>query len=196
MISAAFMSYIFVTAFTPGPNNLMALTNAAKFGLRRGVTFCLGVLLGFLIDMSLCALLTTALYTSIPKVEPFMKGIGALYMLYLAFTVFRDKKTKQKKAEKDILNPSSMFTGAIMQLVNVKVIIYGITSMTAFVLPNAKSSSGVILGILLLSIVGFLGTLTWAVFGSLFQSIFTKYHKQTNIIMALLLVYCAMMVLK
>lgn len=195
MISVAFMSYIFVTAFTPGPNNLMALTNAAKFGLRRGVTFSAGVFLGFLIDMSLCALLTTALYTSIPKIEPFMKGIGALYMLYLAFTVFRDKP-KKEKTEESFLNPSSMFTGTIMQLVNVKVIIYGITSMTAFVLPNAQSNGGIILGILLLSVVGFLGTCTWALFGSLFQSIFTKYHKQTNLIMAMLLVYCALMVLK
>ncbi|MGF2940904.1 LysE family transporter [Enterococcus xiangfangensis] len=195
MISTAFISYIFVTAFTPGPNNLMALTNAAKFGLRKASIFCLGVLAGFLIDMSLCALLTTVLYASIPKVEPFMKGIGALYMLFLAFTVFRDKP-KQKKSEKNFLNPSSMFTGTIMQLVNVKVIIYGITSMTAFVILNTQSSSGVILGVLLLSIVGFLGTFTWAVFGSLFQNIFTKYRKQTNIIMALLLVYCAVMVLR
>ena len=195
MISVAFLSYIFVTSFTPGPNNLMALTNSAKFGIRKSLNFCSGVFIGFLIDMSLCAVLTTALYTSIPKIEPFIKGIGALYLLTLAFTVFRDK-TKRKKSEKSFLNPSSMFTGAIMQLVNVKVIIYGITSMSAFVLPNTQTNGGIILGILLLSLVGFLATCTWALFGSLFQKIFTKYFKQTNLIMALLLVYCAVMVLK
>lgn len=195
MISVAFLSYIFVTSFTPGPNNLMALTNSAKFGLRKAFIFCSGVFIGFLIDMSLCAILTTALYASIPKIEPLIKGIGALYMLFLAFTVFRDKP-KREKSEKSFLNPSSMFTGAIMQLVNVKVIIYGITSMTAFVLPKTQTNGGIILGILLLSLVGFLATCTWALFGSLFQNIFTKYFKQTNLIMALLLVYCAVMVLK
>ena len=195
MISAAFISYIFVTAFTPGPNNLMALTNAAKFGLRKACAFCSGVFFGFLIVISLSAFLTTALYSSIPKIEPIMKIIGALYMIFLAVSIFRDKP-KRNDSKKTILNPSSLFTGTIMQLVNVKVIIYGITSMTTFIIPNTQSTIGIVSGILILSMVGFLGTLTWALFGSFFQSLFIKYQKQTNFIMAVLLVYCAVMVIQ
>lgn len=195
MFSIAFFSYIFLTAFTPGPNNFMALANAAKYSLKRSLIFCLGVFFGFLIDMTLCAVLTSVMYSSIPIIEPYMKILGALYMLFLAFTVYRDKPKTEKK-KRQFLNPSSLFTGMIMQLVNVKVIIYGITAMTSFVLPNAHSVIDIIVGILLLAIVGFLGTCTWAIFGSAFQNLFVKYHKQTNIVMALLLVYCAVMVLK
>lgn len=195
MISVAFISYILVTAFTPGPNNLMALTNAAKFGLRKGIIFSSGVFLGFLIDMSLCAFLTTALYNSIPMIEPIMKVIGALYIIFLAINVLRDKQNKQDDEESQ-LNASSFFTGAIMQLINVKVIIYGVTAMTTFVIPTAQSIVGIISGILFLSTVGFLGTVSWALFGSLFQNVFIKYHKQMNLIMAILLIYCATMILK
>ena len=44
---------------------------------------------------------------------------------------------------------------------------------------------------LLLAFIGFLFTLCWALFGSLFQLLFSKYARITNTLMALLLVYCA-----
>ena len=49
--------------------------------------------------------------------------------------------------------------------------------------------------IALLSFIGFLFTLCWAVFGTVFQVLFSTYAKITNIIMAILLVYCAISVL-
>ena len=39
----AFLSFAFLTAFTPGPNNIMALTLAGTYGFRKGFRFCLGV---------------------------------------------------------------------------------------------------------------------------------------------------------
>ena len=48
-----FLSYAVVTAVTPGPNNLMSLSNAGRLGFRRAFPFNLGIWAGFAIVMLL-----------------------------------------------------------------------------------------------------------------------------------------------
>jgi threonine/homoserine/homoserine lactone efflux protein len=141
--------------------------------------------------MSLCAVFTSALFQYIPAVTPVMKCIGALYILSLAISVFRDKPAKSDA--KQYLKPESPITGIIMQFVNIKVIMYGITALSSFVLPYSQSLTVIVIIVIILSLTGFLGTCCWALFGSLFQRLFEKHRKIINTIMALLLVYCAVM---
>lgn len=185
---AAFFSYVFLTAFTPGPNNIMSMSNAMKYGFKKGFPFNLGVLFGFLIDMSVCAVFTGFLYDFIPAVESFMLYIGAAYILFLAWTIWRDKPHEDKKG---LNQTNTVLSGMILQFVNVKVILYGITAMSAFVLPYYKGILPVSGFVIVLSAVGFLGTCSWALFGAVFERIFTKYNNILNAVMALLLVYCA-----
>ncbi|HWJ02835.1 MAG TPA: lysine transporter LysE, partial [Verrucomicrobiae bacterium] len=32
---AAFLSYVLVTSFTPGPNNIMSMSNASRYGFKK-----------------------------------------------------------------------------------------------------------------------------------------------------------------
>lgn len=186
---AAFASYLFLTAYTPGPNNIMAMTNSAKFGLKSSLKFCLGVITGFAVAMVLCAVFTTLLFKYIPAIEPFMKWVGAAYILFLAYTIFMDKP--HKGGEKAQLNPTGYLTGVLMQFVNVKVFLYGITALSTFVLPYNRSFSAVIFALVILDAVGFSAVCCWALFGSLFQRFFENHRRILNAVMALLLVYCA-----
>lgn len=185
---AALLAYTFITAFTPGPNNIMAMSNSVRYGFSKAFVFCFGVLAGFLVDMSLCALGTAFLYDFIPTIQPVMRWIGAAYILFLAIVVFRDKGGADSEGEK---NTSGFLNGVVMQLVNVKVILYGITALSTFVLPFHRSVGALILAVLFLSVVGFAGTSCWALFGSLFQNFHARNRRAVNIVMALLLVYCA-----
>lgn len=189
----AFFSYIFLTAFTPGPNNIMAMSNSAKVGFRRGLRFCIGVFLGVLAITSLCAIFTSLLFQYIPAVTPVMKWVGALYILSIAAVIFLDRPAKAKK---QFLNPENMLTGMIMQFVNVKVILYGLTALSTFVLPHYRSPGSILLTVAVLSLTGFAGTCCWALFGSLFQRVFNSHRKLLNSAMALLLVYCAVISLR
>ncbi|WP_312815044.1 hypothetical protein [Sedimentibacter sp.] len=36
---SAFISYAFITSFTPGPNNIMSMTNATKYGFKKSLPF-------------------------------------------------------------------------------------------------------------------------------------------------------------
>lgn len=65
-----------------------------------------------------------------------------------------------------------------MQFVNVKVILYGITTFSTLVLPYFSGVWQVSLFILILTIVGFSGTCCWAMFGSIFSKVFAEHKKR------------------
>ncbi len=189
---AAFFSYVFLTALTPGPNNIMSMANAGKYGLKKSFPFNLGILAGFLLVMSCCAVFSTLLYDLIPAIEPVMLAGGAAYILWLAWTVWRDKPHSEKKG---IGRTNSFVTGMALQFINVKVILYGITAMSSFILPYYRDIADVFQFAVLLSVVGFASTCCWAVFGAAFERFFKKYSKILNAVMALALVYCAVTML-
>ncbi|MBQ8836202.1 MAG: LysE family transporter [Clostridia bacterium] len=189
---AAFFSYIFLTAFTPGPNNIMSMTNAGKYGFKKSFPFNLGIFAGFLTVMSACAAFTSLLYSVIPSVEPFMLFIGAAYILWLAWTIWRNKPSKGKKG---LAATNSFTSGMVLQFVNVKVILYGITALSSYVLPYYHGFWSVALFVFILAFVGFAGTCAWALCGAAFEKFFAKHEKVLNAVMALLLVYCAVTML-
>ena len=66
---AAFVSYVLITTFTPGPNNIMSMSNASRYGFKRSIMFNVGVFLGFFLIMALSALFSVALYGLIPSIN-------------------------------------------------------------------------------------------------------------------------------
>lgn len=78
-----------------------------------------------------------------------------------------------------------------LQFVNVKIILYGITALSTFVLPQTQALSWIIGVSVLLAMIGTFGNVCWALAGHLFQRLFRQYGRQLNIVLALLLVYCA-----
>ncbi len=185
---AAFFSYTFLTAYTPGPNNILAMTNASRDGLKRTLSFLAGIFTGFIVVMSACAAFSSLLYEFIPSIQPVMLWIGAAYILWLAWTVWRDKPRMGKSSS---TGSNSFLSGMLLQFINVKIILYGITAMSSYVLPHYHNAGTIALFALLLSFIGTSGCCCWAVFGALFERLFKKYRKALNLIMALLLVYCA-----
>jgi len=133
----AFLSYVFLTTFTPGPNNIMSMSNASRYGFRKSLKFNLGIFFGFTIIIALCSFFSMTLYSLIPSIKPVMTLIGASYILFLAWKTY--KSTPHKKTE-DNKNTNSLFAGLFLQFVNPKVILYGITTVSTFIVPYYKSS--------------------------------------------------------
>lgn len=183
----AFLSFIFITAYTPGPNNIMSMSHASKLGFRKSFPFNLGILAGFSIVMTLCALFSTVLYAMIPKIKPVMLVIGAGYMLYLAWKIWKSDSNIHVQDTKI----SSFRSGCLLQFVNPKIMVYGITAMSSYILPVFHDPLILSWFVLLLSLVGFSGTVCWAIFGAVFSRFFQEHSKLLNGILALLLVYCA-----
>lgn len=183
-----FLSYVFVTTFTPGPNNIMSMTNANRDGFKKTIKFNFGVFAGFLVIMLACSYFNLLLFNLIPSIKIFMSIIGSTYMLYLAYKIYTSKSVE---GEGDNTHINSFLTGLIMQFVNVKVILYGITVFSSFIIPYYSNPASQVLFSLLLAFIGFVSTTCWALFGALFQKLLSKYRKAFNIIMSLLLIYSA-----
>jgi threonine/homoserine/homoserine lactone efflux protein len=183
---APFLSYIFIIAITPGPNNIMTMNLAAKVGFKKCMPFYFGFLTGFTIVMFLCLLFSSVLYAVVPKIQFPMKIVSAAYMVYLAIITVLPLKSQEIKN-----NNGNFFIGALLQFINVKIILYGITAISSYILPYYKSLPVLIAFVCLLSFVGGTTTLCWALFGSVFSRLFNKHGKILNIIMAILLLYCA-----
>ncbi len=184
----AFFSYIFLTAITPGPNNIMAMTCGSKYGFKKGLKFCFGVFIGFLIIISLCTFLGTILFNLMPKIAPFIKYAGAVYILYLAYKTLKDKP--KEESDNLIDEKKLILNGMLLQFINPKLIIYGITSMSTFILPHFKTFNILSFFILALSLMGLLCTILWNTFGVGFNVLFKKHYKILNIILSILLIYC------
>ncbi len=182
-----FISYVVITAGTPGPNNIMSMTNAGRLGFKKSFPFNLGIWSGFSVVMIICTVLSNTLHTLLPAIKQPMLLIGAAYMLYLAWKIFKSSgEIKEGQAK------SGFFSGMFLQFINPKGYIYGIVSMEAYILPVFQGKTMVLFSFaIMLSTTAFVFTLLWAVFGSVFKALFSKYAKVTNSIMALLLVYCA-----
>ena len=183
----AFLTYAVITAATPGPNNIMSMSNAGRLGFRRALPFNLGIWVGFTLVMALCTVFCTALSALIPAIRLPMLVLGAAYMLYLAWGTFRSSDVIQEDHARE-----GFRSGLLLQFINPKIYLYGIMSMEAYILPYYSGQPAVLLFFaLLLAFIGFVFTLAWAVFGSVFRLLFSRHARAVNTIMALLLVYCA-----
>lgn len=182
-----FLIYCFIAAYTPGANNLLSMSNAIRLGFRRSIHFNLGILAGFAVVMSVCTAFSATLYSVLPKVKIVMQILGAAYMLYLAWKVWNSSSELSADGRKE----ASFLSGMILQFVNPKIYIYAITAMSLYILPVYHSTTALIGFTAILSIIGASGSFVWALFGAAFCKFFSKHMKLVNIIMALLLVYCA-----
>ncbi|SPF35025.1 Cysteine/O-acetylserine efflux protein [Candidatus Desulfosporosinus infrequens] len=183
----AFSSYVLVTTFTPGPNNIMSMSNASRYGFRKSIKFNVGIFFGFFIIIALCSLFSIELYNLIPSVKSIMPFIGAIYILWLAWKTLKSKPQSVDATQK---RTNTFMSGLLLQFVNPKVILYGITTVSTFIVPYYKSVLVLTGFSVLLALIGFVATCCWSLFGSLFQEFLSRNDKVFKIVMALLLVYC------
>jgi len=183
----SFLSYAFITGITPGPNNIMCMTNGARYGFRKSLPFNFGVLTGFSAVMLLCVLFCSAVSAWIPRIKLPMLILGAAYMLHLAWGLWRDDGHIEEGEAKN-----GYLAGLLLQVVNAKMYLYYIVSLEAYILPFYQGQTGIVLlfglGLVLFAAVS---NLLWLVFGTAFRKFLSRYARWVNKVMALLLVYCA-----
>lgn len=183
----SFLTYAIVTAATPGPNNIMSMSNGSRKGFKNALPFNFGIGVGFSIVMVLCTVFCNTLSTLIPKIKMPMLVIGAIYMLYLAWETFKSSDLIEENHAHD-----GFVAGLLLQFINPKIYIYGIMSIEAYILPLYHGQPLPLIAFaLLLALIGFVFTVCWSAFGSAFKWLFSKHAKVVNTILALLLIYCA-----
>lgn len=187
----SFLIYCVLVTVTPGPTNVVILSTVHNLGVKKAMEYTYGATIAFGILLSVSAMLNVALMSVLPTILPVMQVLGGLYIAYLAVQIFRMKPSKQTVTESVT---SSFMSGFLMQFINPKVVLFTMTVIPSFVLPYYTSSLMLMLFVLIITIIGFLAFITWVLFGSVFKDFLQKHQKSANIVMALFLLYSAIMV--
>jgi len=185
----ALISFVVITTFTPGPNNISSASMGNLYGYDKTLPYLSGIVAGFILMMLLCGWISSTLLQILPAIEGVLRFVGAAYILWLAIHTFRASYV----FDEDQQGLLGFKNGFLLQLLNPKVIVYGLTLYSAFLGEIETNPFYLIVSAVTFAGVTFFATSTWALFGA---SIRTYLHRpwvnQTlNAVLSLLLVYTA-----
>ena len=87
-----FLQIAFFLTITPGTPRVVIVTYAINYGLRRSVITAIGDVSANTLQMILIAFGIGTLVSAYPNVLDYLKWIGILYLLYIAFDLFKSSK--------------------------------------------------------------------------------------------------------
>lgn len=185
----SFFIYCIIITFTPGPTNIMILSTVNNFGTKKAMEYVYGASIAFGLLLAISAMLNTVLIAVIPKVLPIMQVIGSLYIVYLAYQIY--KMDTSKSIEK---HTATFMSGFLMQFINPKVVLFTMTVIPSFIMPYYTEPYTLMMFVVCITIIGFMAFITWILFGTIFKEFLQKHQRAVNIIMVLFLIYSAIIV--
>jgi cysteine/O-acetylserine efflux protein len=182
----AFLAYAVINAISPGPGNILALNTIGNYGWKNSKRLLYGIFTGYYFTQMCCAIFTFGLVQLLNPILSVIKYIGAFYIVWLAIHI-----AKSKPNNSNIEKKSSFITGFILQCVNVKILLFGVTALTGYIVPYHSTFIILLLFSLIIATIGSAATIIWCLFGAIFQNYYKKYFKQVNIVLAVVLIWCA-----
>ncbi|MFT9267762.1 LysE family translocator [Oenococcus sp.] len=135
-----FFSYSIIMEITPGPNNLMALQESRQHGFRGSIPFLNGLFVSFFILDFLAFFFTDFLKSISATAVLLMKILGSLYLIHLILDLFRTKSDTHGK-QKIVSSNRQFWAGMLLNLTNVKVILYFLIGYISFFNPSVSEQS-------------------------------------------------------
>ena len=126
----SFLIYCFIITVTPGPTNIDILSTVNNHGTKRAMQYTYGATIAFGLLLAISAILNTMLIIVIPKILIVLQIIGSIYMLYLAYQIY-----KMDASKTNVNGLGTFMSGFLMQFLNPKVVTFTMTVFPSFILP-------------------------------------------------------------
>ena len=186
-----FLSFVLAACYTPGPNIIFAMNTARLFGFRKTVPLMTGMTVGLFVVMLLNAIGNIFIGALIPQILPWLRGIGAIYLFWLAWKIAFPKGSYGSKGNAGQEKVPGIRDGFTLQFVNPKVILFGFTAMSSFIAPWTDSKLIFFLCGLFLTLNCAVAFVLWSLFGDVQGRVFSKQDRVISLIMGALLAWCA-----
>ena len=183
----SFLLYCYVGAITPGPANLCSLSTALRYGKGPALRQWRGLFTGFFLVSMASVLITYFLGTMLNQYVGLLSWVGAAYLLWMAWHSLRSSSGPEGSAPE----APGFWSGLLVNLTNVKVMIFCLMALASFVLPHAKSFWPLLAAGLFLPFTGPLANLVWLFAGAALQKLFADHRKAVDIGCAAALALCA-----
>lgn len=194
-----FLYYSFVAGITPGPANICSLSTAIRKGRKAALLQWRGLFLGYMTISVASSFITWLIGTAFQKYVRLFTFVGAAYILYLAFHVLTDQEDPTKECVKTTnqksLQDGTFLFGFLLQLTNVKIIIFCLSALTGYILPYRSDLLSLLAVGFLLPFTGPICNLVWLFSGVKLSRFYTGHRKIVNAIMAFSLFFCAVSML-
>ena len=178
----------FVTAFTPGPNNIVASYSGFNFGIKKTIPHILGVTLGFtaLIISLIIGLIN--IFKVYPNIQEVLKYLGTLFLLYLAFKISFSSSDNSSNSE----NPVKFIETFLFQFLNPKGVIVGIIVVSTYIQVDENYVNYSLQVIILALLFSITSITSWTLVGRFLRKFATneKFIKWFNYAMSILLLAC------
>ena len=138
---ATFLTAAVVLALVPGPDNVFVLTQSAVQGKGAGLAVVMGLCTGLIGHSTAVALGVAAIFQTSALAFTVLKYIGAAYLVYLAWQMFRAPVEKIGEASGEIATDYGKLylRGIIMNTTNPKVSIFFLAFLPQFTDPERGS---------------------------------------------------------
>ena len=175
----------FVTAYTPGPNNVVASYSGFNFGVKKTIPHILGVTLGF---TSLVIFLSVGLiniFKLFPLIQIIIKYLGTLFLIYLAYKIAFSKTSDDTTKE----NPVKFIETFLFQYLNPKGVTVAIIVVYTYVELGENYLNYATQVILLAFLFSITSITLWTLIGKFLRKFATndKFIKYFNYVMSSLL---------
>ncbi len=131
-----------VLALSPGPDNIYVLVQSITNGKSHGLATVCGLISGCIIHTTLLAFGVSAIIAANASLFFVIKLLGALYLIYLAYKVF--KSNDQLNLDSDSLPQKSLkglyIQGFFMNVLNPKVTIFFLAFFPGFLFSESMST--------------------------------------------------------
>lgn len=183
----SFLLYCYVGAITPGPANLCSLATALRYGRRAALRQWRGLLTGFFLVSMASVLVTYFLGTVLNQYVGLLSWVGAAYLLWMAFQTLRSSAGPEGQAPE----APGFWSGLLVNLTNVKVMLFCLMALASYVLPYGGSFGSLLAAGLFLPFTGPLANLVWLFAGAALQKLFTGHRRAVDVACAAALALCA-----
>ena len=181
----ALVGFSFVSAVTPGPNNVLLWASGAEFGFRRTIRHVIGTALGLgAMALAMAAGLGT-LITTVPEIAFAMKLGGTIYLLYLAWQIAGAHALERP----DVAHPFGFIQAAAFQAINPKAWIFALGAVTTFRPPELPVAVGTVAVAITMMLVITPSAAIWAAGGGVLSRFITggRAHRIVSLALAALL---------
>ncbi len=185
------MLFMFVAAFTPGPNNLLSSYSGFNFGIKKSLPLICGVTFGFPILIIIINSGLIIVFKKFPILQEIIKIIGSGFILYFAYKIAFNKNSEEQKTK----NPIKFFNMLFFQFINPKAVLFAIIVVSTFINTNESFFRDTIIVLSVALIFSFVSILSWCLLGKFLRRFATnkKFIQTFNYVMSFLLIVCIIM---
>jgi threonine/homoserine/homoserine lactone efflux protein len=182
-----FLAFAIAASGTPGPNNLLALATAARYGVRAALPLVLGIALGFGFMVAVVGMGLAGPLAHHPAVHAGMRWIGTAWMLVLAWRIARSETAAPSGT--NVAAPLGFWGACAFQWINPKAWIMALATAATYTTPGDDLPAQVLLLSAIFVVISIPCVGAWALLGAGASTLLTTPRRMRafNLVMGSLL---------